>query len=417
MELLKVFVGDGSTTSGTTVNTMIPGDLLIVDATSHAPLNKTSVIGKEIKIVSCISKNGVNTPVFSTPIKLANVRYSSGVKTVSYNPKIATFTINDSDIVAGGTYSLGIQIKEDLRMGTYNKNTEVIVSHTCPSTVADTPLAVASTLAKGFSANPLTSGGSPYQLVKVERTGSGTITALGTSGTTTFDVVQGGRQVKASGNVTVTDGTVVSISGVLYLVEKGVSAGTIFTLDTGYQGATATITSGNSSTTFGTVATVTADTLALKFTALTLSQKNRYDQFRVVEFDVIYPKGWVDSVMAVTQSTRIPVGSYRQVRDLEEKAYTNSNPLINYREFPFEDFALNANSSTSTYSLVTLAYTSDWGYNMMQSNQSEFLQTAVIAAPASANGDFDYLSSSETFLQTLYAWLGSSVTNGTFDFV
>lgn len=417
MELLKVFVGDGDT-SAASVAAMTPGDLLIVDASNHNKLLSGTVAGKEIKIVSCINKNGVNTPVFSTPIKLANVKYTSGVKTVSYLPKISTFTINDSDIVAGGTYSVGVQIKEDLRMGTYNKNTEVITSHTCPSTVADSSATVASTLAKGFSANPLTSAGSPYQLVKVERIGTGSLTALGTSGTTTFSVVQGARQVTASGNVTVTPGTIVSIAGVLYMVETGVAAGTIFTLDTAYQGATASVTSGTTqATSFGTVAAVTGDTWALKFTAVAQTQKNRYDQFRVVEFDVIYPKGWVDSTMAVTQATRQPIGSYRQVRDLEEKAYTNSHPLINYREFPFEDFALNANSSTSTYSLVTLAYTSGWGYNMMQKNMDEFLQTVVIAAPASADKDFDYSSSSETFLQTLYTWLGSSVSNGTFDFV
>ena len=37
MELLKVFVGDGAGT-GTTVATMVPGDLLLLDAATYTPL-------------------------------------------------------------------------------------------------------------------------------------------------------------------------------------------------------------------------------------------------------------------------------------------------------------------------------------------------------------------------------------------
>jgi hypothetical protein len=398
MELLKVFVGDG-TASPASVAAMTKGDVLLLNAVDYTPYASGS---GDVVVAVCTDK-GVE---YSSPIKKTNVLYGNYVTSTSYLPKIATFTINDSDIVAGGTYSVGVQIKEDLRMGTYNKNTEVIASHTCPSSVADTPATVTSTLAKGFSANPLTSAGSPYQLVKVERTGTGTITALGQ----TLTVVTGAREVTAGAAVTIAAGAIVSIAGVLYLVEKGVTSGTIFSLDTAYQGASATVASGTTSSTVGTVATVTADTWAFKFTAVAQSQKNRYDQFRVVEFDVIYPKGWIDSAMAVTQATRQPVGSYRQVRDLEEKAYTNANPLINYREFPFEDFVLNADPTQNSYALLTLTYNLTSGYNYMQSNMKEFPQTLVVAAPVALNALFDNTPASGTTFASLFnTWYGSTL--------
>jgi hypothetical protein len=407
MELLKVFVGDG-TSAPSTKNAMVKGDIQLLDATTHALATSTSTA----VVIANVTDKGLK---LSTPIVKNNIKY---LNYVAYDPpavKIMTATmkhIADDSTTLSKTFSLGIQIKEDLRMGTYNKNTEIIASATTPSSIyggAATGMKdITSTLAKGFSANPLTSSGSGSQLVKVERIGTGTIVALGTSGTTTFSVVQGARQVTASGNVTVAAGTIVSIAGILYLVETGVSAGTIFSLDTAYQGATATVTSGTSSSTFGTVATVTVDTWAFRFTSVAQVRGNRFDQFRATDFIVIYPKGWdvADSMIVATTQVLDPgVGTYGQVRDLEEKAYTNSTPLINYREFPFEDFALNATSGTQ-YDIFTIGYTSASGYNYMQSNSAEFLQTAVVCAPAASGGAFDGDQASN-FGKLFNDWYGS----------
>jgi hypothetical protein len=405
MELLKVFVGDG-TSAPNTKNAMVKGDLQLLDATTHALATASSTA----VVIAAVTDKGWK---LSTPIVKSNIKYVNYAAYDAPAVKIMTATMdsiaNDSTTYSK-TYSLGVQIKEDLRMGTYNKNTEIIASATTPSSayssVQEGMKDITSTMAKGFAANPLTSSGSPYQLVKVERTGSGTITPLGQ----TLTVVTGAREVTAGAAVTIAAGTIISIAGILYLVETGVTSGTTFTLDTAYQGSSATVASGNTSTTVGTVATVTTDTWAFKFTSVAQVRGNRYDQFRNTDFIVIYPKGFDAAgqmTVVTTQALDPGVGTYGQVRDLEEKAYTNSIPLINYREFPFEDFALNATSGTQ-YDIFTVSYTAASGYNYMQSNGAEFLQTAVVCAPAASGGAFDGDQASN-FGKLFNDWYGSVV--------
>jgi hypothetical protein len=434
MELLKVFVGDGAATAATSVATMTPGDLLILDAASYTPVTSANIgTTRDIVIASCINKNGVNTPVFSTPIKKANIKHVNATQGLQTRQKVvnvgfgfSTTTLSDFN---NKTFSLGVQLKEDLRMGTYNKNTEVIVSHTCPSTAyaSVTKLLedMSSTLAKGFAANPLTSAGSPYNLVKVERTTSITKTSLAIA-TETFTFTKGAREVSIATDVAAsfTLGTILSVGqgtgtyDAVYIVEKAgvydsVSGRTYFSLDTAYQGESSTnllATGTTVGTTVGTLSALTVAGLDFKFTGVTLPRSNRYDQNRVTDYIVIYPKGFDaagDITLSVGTELRQGVGTYAQVRDLEEKAYTNSTPLINYREFPFEDFALNATSGTG-YSLLTINYLAGWGYNMMQSSQPEFLQTVVVAAPFIADGDFDVTSSNNGFIEAFNTWYGSA---------
>lgn len=432
MELLKVFVGDGAGT-GTTVATMVPGDLLLLDAATYTPLaaNTSGLTSKDVVIASCISKNGVNTPVFSTPIKKANIKYISAVNDNegSVAEATATATVGSTDLAASTTYSVGVQIKEDLRMGTYNKNTEIIGAYTTPSTLSGDlsvyKMEMASTIAKGFAANPLTSAGSPYQLVRATRTFS-SLPANATNTAATFTMTPGSRQVTyASGDTlaaTCVAGCILSLNDSWYLIDKVDTTNKIVTLDTAYQGTQTTATK-NATVALTTAYFITVanypDTFNFKFDGVAQTQKNRYDQFRMVDFVVITPKGNDAGLVTISATAPVyPVGSFRQIRDLEEKAYTNSNPLINYREFPFETFPLNATSGTF-YCMLTVAYTSGWGYNMMQSNQPEFLQTAVVAAPFSAEGQFDVDASPanavKNFLEVWSAWAGSP-TSGSYTF-
>ena len=425
MELLKVFVGDGS--SASTIAGMSQGDLLLVKAEDNSVLDLTTAYALADSVqVKVVGKNSKGL-VFSTPFSrndVVKVNYTAGT---GVTQKVMTATLTD---IANGaatlnkTYSLGVQIKEDLRMGTYNKNTEVIVSHTTPSSAyldaATAMKDICSTLAKGFSANPLTSSGSPSQLVKVERTGTGNITALGTSGTTTFDVVQGARQVKVSGNVTVAVGTIVSIAGILYLVETGVTAGTIFTLDTAYQGATATVTSGTSSSTFGTVAAVTDDTWAFKFSGVAQARSNKFQQYRVVDFVVIYPKGFDasgDITVATTTALVYGKGTWAQVRDMEERSFTNISPLVNYREFPFSDYNLNVDniSTSQNFNLFTIVHNTPagYGYNFMQSSAKSFPQVTVVAT----YGDDGTVGTNDNFGSVLTGWWAKDSTPTSANFV
>lgn len=420
MELLKVFVGDGAATAATSVATMTPGDLLILDATTYARVTSADIgTTRDIVIAACINKNGVNTPVFSTPIKKTNIKHVNATQGVLAAQEKLTATLPvlaGTSTTASSTFSLGVQIKEDLRMGTYNKNTEIIASATTPSSaylagvyssVSNACMAdVTSTIAKGFAANPLTSAGSPSQLVNVTRVFTGTATAVG-GASATFAVIKGGRQVTITGTVASapTVGGFIDVNSSTYLVEAYDSTNKIITLDTGYQGATATGL--DATTLLNKLATLTAYTFV--FEGVAVNRTNRYEQNRVVDFIVIYPKGFSDLgiSVAVTTALKPGIGTYAQVKDLEEKAYTNINPLINYREFPFEDFALNATSGIG-YSLLTINYLAGWGYNMMQSSQPEFLQTVVVAAPFIADGDFDVTSSNNGFIEAFNTWYGSA---------
>ena len=390
MDLLKVFVGDSAMSGNVTKNTMVKGDLLLLDATTHAIATAASTA---VVVAGCNDKGVyVSAPITNAGIKYINYKTYTGpteAQSVVTVPISATLTL-----AASTTYSIGVQIKEDLRMGTYNKNTEIIGSYTTPASVAAGDgffkMDMASTIAKGFAANPLTSAGSASQLVSVFRASPGTAFTGVTTTTQNLVVTRGSRAVTYTGtlNTGVVAGVVLNLGTSWYLVEKVDITNKIITLDTAFQGTSGSVTAGTSASSAYFTATLPT-TFSFEFDGVAQTQKNRYDQFRMVDFIVITPKGNDSGLITVSATAPVyPIGSYRQIRDLEEKAYTNSFPLINYREFPFEDFALNATSGTE-YATLTIAYTSGWGYNMMQSNQAEFLQTVVVAAPAASGSPFD----------------------------
>jgi len=391
MELLKVFVGDSAISGTVNKNTMVKGDLLLLDATTHAIATAASTA---VVIAGCNDKGVyVSAPITNASIKYINYKTYTGPTEAQ-----SIITVPTSlTLAASSTYSIGVQIKEDLRMGTYNKNTEIIGAYTTPASVTSPgdgffKMEMASTIAKGFAANPLTSAGSPYQLVNVVRnvfpTASTGVTALGPNVT----VTRGSRVVTyTSGSLGsgFAKGVVINLGDSSYLVEDFNTTAKTITLDTAFQGTSGTVTSGTGATTNAYFTATALTSFSFEFDGVAQTQKNRYDQFRMVDFVVITPHGNDAGLMTIAATApTIPSGTYRQIRDLEEKAYTNSFPLINYREFPFEDFALNATSGTE-YATLTIAYTPSSGYNMMQSNQSEFLQTVVVAAPAVAGSPFD----------------------------
>lgn len=411
MELLKVFVGDGANT-GTTVATMVKGDLLLLDATTYA----AATSGSTAVVIAGKNDNGV---YYSSPITNANVLYANLKNDVAAVEKVVTAVVGTLDVVANTTYTIGVQIKEDLRMGTYNKNTEILSSYVAPPSIAGLTDIVlkadmASTIAKGFSANPLTSAGSPSQLVRAMRV----FTALPTGAedtAATFTLTPGSKQITwVTGTDTlaagVVAGVILNLGDSWYLVDKVDSTNGIITLDTAYQGTNTTATKNATeaiTTAFYVPVANYPDGFTFKFTAIAQTQQNRYDQFRMTEFIVITPKGFDTSLstsLVVTETAATqPIGSYRQVRDLEEKAYTNSNPLINYREFPFQDFALNANPTVNTYDIFTITYNAASGYNYLQSSGKVFPQTVVVAAPAQSSGQFDR-GASGSFANLFDAW-------------
>jgi hypothetical protein len=407
MELLKVFVGDGAASAvgaALSKNTMVKGDLLLLDATTHAVATGSSTA---VVIAACNDKGVyVSAPFTNASIKYINYKTYSGPTEAT-----ATATVGATALAASTTYSIGVQIKEDLRMGTYNKNTEIIGSYTTPASIPSdgfVKMEMASTLAKGFAANPLTSAGSPYQLISAFRQSPGTAFTGVTSTTQNLVVTRGSRQVTYSGtlNTGVVPGVVLNLGSSWYLVEKVDTTNRIITLDTAFQGTSATITAGTGANNAYFTATLPTS-FTFEFDGVAQTQQNRYDQFRMVDFVVITPKGNDAGLVTVTATAPVyPTGTYRQIRDLEEKAHTNSMPLINYREFPFEVFPLNATAGVE-YATLTIAYTSESGYNYMQSNQNDFLHTVIVAAPAADGSQFDSVNSpanSSNFATTFNAW-------------
>jgi hypothetical protein len=415
MELLKVFVGDGS--SATTIATMNQGDLLLVKALDNSVLTATTAAAlttsDQVRIVGKNSKG----LVFSTPFSkndVVKVNYTAGTG-VTQKKLTATLSIPGTPAnFVSTTFSLGVQIKEDLRMGTYNKNTEVIASYTSPSTAlsaANLMSEMTSTIAKGFAANPLTSAGSPSQLVKVTRVFTGTATAVG-GASATFAVIQGARQVTITGTIASapTVGGFIDVNSSTYLVEAYDSTNKIITLDTGYQGATA---SGVDATTdLNKLATLTAYTFV--FEGVSQSRTNKFDQYRVVDFIAIYPKGLQDSGITVAETTALVYGkgTWAQVRDMEERSFTNISPLVNYREFPFSDYNLNADviSTSNNFNLFTIVHNTEsgYGYNFMQSSTKSFPQVTVAAAPTSSNDGT--VGSNNYFGSVLTAWWAADST-------
>ena len=105
----------------------------------------------------------------------------------------------------------------------------------------------------------------PDRFVKAEITSNGTVTALGQ----TAAVINGSTAVTAGAAVTLADGSFLSLAGAVYKVKGAVTAATAIVLDRPYQGTTATLASGTSSTTAGTIAYTSGTTLlGVKLTAL-----------------------------------------------------------------------------------------------------------------------------------------------------
>jgi len=227
-------------------------------------------------------------------------------------------------------------------------------------------------------------------------------------------VVTGARTVTATAH-TATVGDYVRLDGAAYQIES-VTTNT-FTLDTGYQGATGSLASDIAGGT-GQAAyypTLNPTDFGFKFEAVPQTQKNRYDQFRMVDFVVITPKGNDLGLFTIAPTAQVyPVGTYRQVRDLEEKAYTNSMPLINYREFPFEEFPIIAQPTSNNYDIFTTTFVVENGYNYMQSNTAEFLQTVVVCGISGAGSEFDKDTTLNNFAEFWTLFVGSGSANDVF---
>lgn len=144
----------------------------------------------------------------------------------------------------------------------------------------------------------------PDRFVKAEILANGSLTAFGQ----TLAVVNGSNLATAGGNVTFAAGTKLSIAGTIYALASAVSAGTAIVLDRNYQGTTATVSSGTTSSTVSSMAYTSGTTLlGLRFTGL-------YDD---EHFLVQTEDGLTNSTTATATEWVMGSGYYAMVADLE----------------------------------------------------------------------------------------------------
>lgn len=147
----------------------------------------------------------------------------------------------------------------------------------------------------------------PDRFVKAEITSNGALTAFGQ----TLAVVNGSTSATAGANVTFAAGTKLSLAGSIYNLAVAVTAGTAIVLDRPYQGDTATLASGTSSTTAATMAyTSGTNLLGVRLTGLEFES-----HFLTASFTGLSN----DTVTTITD-WKLGAGSGTSIRGLEEEA-------------------------------------------------------------------------------------------------
>lgn len=214
----------------------------------------------------------------------------------------------------------------------------------------------------------------PDRFVKAEILSNGTVTALGQ----TLAVTAGSNQATAGAAVTLAAGSFLSIAGGVYKVAVAVAAGTAIVLDRPYQGLTATVASGTSATTVGTIAYTNGTTaLGVRFTGLEFETIFKIAGNLLLQGDPI-----TNSVAWVLGS-----GAGAQIVELEKQAafFDGVGSPVNAAFSTDYGIPELLASSTGTYHQIFLDFASSitpasgvpTGYKQTQ------LQRILIAAPSS----------------------------------
>lgn len=146
----------------------------------------------------------------------------------------------------------------------------------------------------------------PDRFVKAEIVSDGALTTTGVNAV----VVNGSTKVTFASSVSIAAGVFLSIAGTIYKVATGVSSGTVLYIDRPYQGTSATVTAGATSTTIGTMAyTSGTNKLGVKFTAI-----ENECHFIVAPFT-----GLVNDTVTNTTAWKQGSGSAASIQDLEKE--------------------------------------------------------------------------------------------------
>lgn len=222
---------------------------------------RTTALAAGLKFFIAQKRDGLinKTPIISWDDLKRKLRtaYDAPVKkvvTVGYNGTSGDIGLDFTGASLTNTLTYGISASE-----TTPGNQPFPIQEgyaTVTSATAD-EYTVLATIVSGLNADYDYERVQPDRFAIAEIIANGTLTALGQ----TASVVNGSTAVTAGAAVTLADGTLLSLAGVIYKVKGAVTAATAIVIDRPYQGPTATLASGTSSTTAATMAYTSGTTL------------------------------------------------------------------------------------------------------------------------------------------------------------
>jgi hypothetical protein len=213
----------------------------------------------------------------------------------------------------------------------------------------------------------------PDRFVKAEIVSDGALTTTGVNAV----VVNGSTKVTFASAVTIAAGVFLSIAGTIYKVATGVTAGTILYIDRPYQGASATVTAGATSTTIGTMAyTSGTNKLGVKFTAI-----ENECHFIVAPFT-----GLVNDTVTSTTAWKQGSGSGTSIQDLEKESiiFEGVGSTVNAAFRDDYGYPTLFASSTATYNQIFLNFAPRvLPAAALPFYEQKQIQRIVLAAPSS----------------------------------
>lgn len=194
----------------------------------------------------------------------------------------------------------------------------------------------------------------PDSFAKAEIVSNGALTTTSVNAV----VINGSTLVTFASAVTIAAGVFLSIAGSIYKVATGVTSGTALYIDRPYQGASATVTAGATSTTIGTAAYTSGTTkLGVRLTSIEFES-----HFIVARFT-----GLTNDVVTNTTAWKLGSGSGASIVELENEGII------------FDGVGSTVNAAfKADYGQPTLFASSALTYNLF------FLEAAPVVRPSAA---------------------------------
>jgi hypothetical protein len=408
----KVLIGDGTNT-GTTLAGIKAGDLFLLNEAGTVLTAAAAASLPKFARVTIAAGIADGIAVLSSPIQGNTVSAYVGQSYVAPAEQVAYLGFNGTAstgfaATAGTKYRLRILIKDAVRVNG-QRSTFCDVNYT--ATATDTDYSVLTKLMNLYLAKDY--GVNAFQnLVKVEKV-SDDATVLASDNT--VDVVKGSNKITFDTAATYDTGTLYAVGDTIRLGGAGITApvyvitevnGLILTIDSAYQGASATIAAASA------VYVDTPTEFGLKLTSIAQSSKvsraanEPLDQYEWVIFDAALTdaddRATAQYQAAYTVATKSNPGQgyWKQVAQAEEaaKGYLGDTNRTTY-------YARRINNKVvvnATYDSIIITHANIMGGDFQDTYRAP-LQTIVYAPAASAQ----MTDANDNFLAVLNNFFGT----------